>query len=168
MPAEITSTEYGNFPALEGFLEIPLETPAWEVDQDGYLSHFDGAPLVGENRVIPGRPGRWPVRSEIDENTFGLRMVFYGTHDYEGNAYADDDIDPIDGIRLNLRVFRANLLLPTAAAARPYEFHERTGDVWTGNVQVKPPLMLGRLGPTGARGVLTIKVPDGYLELDVP
>lgn len=158
---EITSSEYGLFPVVAGLLEIPLDTPAWGVES--YLQHFDSPPTVGDDRPITGNPGRLSMPDELDEAEVSLRMTFYGTHDYEGTPHSD----PIDGIRANLIVFRTNVMLPpgTADGSRPYEFHQRNGDVWTGDVKVKPPLGLGELGPLGARGILKIIVPGALLEL---
>jgi hypothetical protein len=153
MAAVITRAEYGIFAASAPHPAIPLNTPAWEcVD---YSPLYDTAPLVGANRAIPGVAGKLAVARERDEWQVSLRLVVLGSHDYEGNEYAE----PREGLRTNLRFLRTSVFRP--AITRTFTFYGIDEVAETGTVQVAPPFQPVFVGPAAARLVLNLVVPSG-------
>lgn len=157
MPAIITRDQYGVFPEWTSYPEIPLNTPAWECTEYGEI--YDAAPFIGENRAIPGVPGRLAMNREADQWAFTLRVTVFGQYDLEGNAYTDARV----GVRSNLRFLRTNLFRPSGV--RPFEFYDLDGTGEDGDVQVVPPFQPVFAGPAAARLLLNVLVPAS--ELDV-
>lgn len=159
MPAVITQPEYGILPVVGALPAIPLNTPAWDVES--YAEWLIFLELVGEDRIIPGNPGRLALPDEIDEAIVGLPFVIYGEQDLEGTPYADARV----GLRTNLRYLRTNLFRPpgTADGTRPFEFHDLDGvTVETADVKLRT----GTWGFPGsgsvvARTTLRLIIPAG-------
>lgn len=133
MPAVITRAEYGTLDVVGAFPSIPLNTPAW--DAESYFELYLPPEQVGEDRPIPGVTGRLAMPREWDEGIAGIPLVVYGTHDYQGVAYADARL----GLRTNLRFLRDNVFKPpgTADGTRPFTFHELGGAAYTEDVIVQ-------------------------------
>lgn len=101
---------------------------AWE--GLNYTQWYREGPVVGENRVIPGAPGRLEVDKELDELTFSQAMRFYGRKDKDGALHTD----PFVGVMANFRYFRKHVL--AYKSPRSVTFHERDGTTTAGSVQV--------------------------------
>lgn len=163
MPGVPTRAEYLSFDAIVGppaFPAIPMNSPAWDVLD--YAALYDGPPLVGEDRAIPGATvPRIAIGREIDESVVALRLVIYGDRSYDDVPYAD----PRVGVRANVEFLRSNLLLPpgTADGSRPVTFHRLDGTTDVGSVVVAGPLDAVPAGPTSVRGVLRLAIPAGFL-----
>lgn len=156
MPAVKTRVECLTFDEVGAIPDIPLNTPAWECQS--YAALTDAPPALGEDRHIPGLPGRLFMPREFDEGQVPLRIVVFGAADMEGTPYDD----PREGVRANLRFLRANLLLPQDAL-RAVTFERLDGGEETGNVVVVPPFQPVMLGPSNARIMLNLLIPDGML-----
>jgi len=154
-----STVEYLNFDAVGAFPSLALNLAGcWECTD--YAQMYDGPPVVGENRPIPGATGRLAVQREEDEAVINLPMVFRGVANHLGVPYADARI----GVRTNLRFFRTNILRPLAAqATRPVTFHRLDTGTESGDVIVQSPMAMAFQTPAKARGVLVLIVPAAVL-----
>lgn len=160
MPPVVTFAEYLSFDAYSTYPAVPMNTPAWDVLD--YSPFYDDPPMIGDDRPIPGSPGRLGIAREYDELDVALRMVIYGDADLEGTPYAD----PRVGVRANAEYLRANLLRAFPANAdgtRPVTFHRLDGGTAVGDVIPVAPLSLAPAGPTLLRAVLRLVIPAGFV-----
>lgn len=159
MPAVVTRAEYLSFDVVGAFPAVPMNTPAWDVVD--YSSLYDGPPVVGDDRPIPGSPGRLAVAREVDELVVALPLVVYGDRSYDDLPYADARI----GVRANLDYLRTNVVLPpgTSTGTRPVTFHRLDGTTRAGPAVVLSPLSVAVAGPTSVRAVLRLVIPAGSL-----
>lgn len=162
MPVVVTRGEYVVFDAVTSpsLPEIPGNTPGWETID--YSALYDLAPVIGDDRPIPGVAGRLAVPREEDELVAALPMRFIGSHDWEGDPYEDARI----GLRTNLRYFGENVVRPpgTTDGLRGITFHQLDGSTATAQVIVQSPLQVAfSPGSVLARAVLTLIIPAGSL-----
>lgn len=155
MPAVATRTEYLEFDAFDTIAAIPLNTPAWECES--YADFYD-ITIVGNDRAIPGVPGRLFQPRELDEHQVTLRVTIFGFEDWEGTPYDD----PRVGVRLNRLYLRDNLLLPQTTA-RPVTLYRLDGTTATGDVVVVPPFQPVMAGPAACRVTINLLVVAGVL-----
>lgn len=151
--------EFALFPVVGALPAVSTEVDgAWQAEH--YLELYAALEQLGEDRHVPGAPGRLAVPREEDELVFGIPLNVYGFKDPAGVAYADARV----GLRQNLRYLRTNLFRPpgTADGTRPFEFHELGGYVEGGDVIVAQG-ELGYGGPTLARVTIRVTVPAGLL-----
>lgn len=110
--------------------------PQVSLNIDGAWKVTDYSPLrrrfrVGENRVIPGSPGRLWVDREWDEQVAPLPMKIFGRKDYSGNPWSDH----FDGALENYNYLLDNVF--NILDLRSGTFTDRLTDVWTGSVAVE-------------------------------
>lgn len=151
--------EYLSFNSVGAIPALALNLAGcWEVTD--YAQMYDAPPVVGDDRVVPGSPGRLAVLREEDERVVSLPMQFFGDANYAGTPYTDQRV----GMRSNLAYFRTNIMRPGTAATRAVTFHRLDGTTTeTGSVVVLPPLQVALVGPMMARAVLTFVIPAGVL-----
>lgn len=118
--------EYVTFAAVGGFDAVDTWTPAWK--GLNYTPWYRMGPRVGEDRVIPGAPGRLAVPREIDELRFSQQMRFDGRRTRAGAVNAD----PFAGVMVSFLYFRKHVL--DYLSARSATLHERDGSTSTGTV----------------------------------
>lgn len=156
MPEVVTSIEYLSFDADSPHPAIALNTPAWKVTSYTALRKRT---RVGENRPIPGAPGRLYVPREWDEQTVVLPMKINGRLDHEGDAHEDW----FDGVDVNHQYLLDHIV--DVLAERDVTFHRRDGATFQGSVVVDEwePSDVPKSGGTDLVSFLTLKVMDGYL-----
>lgn len=160
MPTVITpNVEWLEFDADSPLPMVPTATPGWTVLD--YTPLRLRPPKLGENRHVPGRPGRLAVDKEWDELTVPLPIRIVGRADWEGDTYAD----PFEGVDTNHAYLQDNVI--DVLTSRAITFHRRDGSVWTGEANDFQ-LTVG-VDPQSAgdvlTGVLAFKIPDGFLTL---
>ena len=146
----VTATEYIT---IDG---VPLSTPAWTTTDLTEL--LDGPENRGSNLVIPRRPGAI-FRAKIrDSKIVNIPIVIFGDRDAENNVHAD----PRQGLIDNINALKAALFMPSFPSARLLTYYRASGNV-EATCQTTPKLDISPIGPTTARGVLTIEIPSGVL-----
>jgi hypothetical protein len=156
MPTVIKGREWLTFESLGALDQVPTGTPAWMgLDYTGLRRLI----RVGEDRVIPGAPGRLAVDRELDELVTTIPLRIRGNRDWEGNAYADTFL----GLDLNHQYLRDNVL--DVLDLREVTFHDRHGVEWTGEmfVQMWEPSVDPNSEGDVIIGPLTVVVPAGRL-----
>lgn len=120
--------EYVTFAAAGGLDEVstwtPGDPPAWK--GLNYTPWYRMGPRVGDDRPIPGTPGRLAVAREIDELRFSQQMRFNGRHDRTGAVNAD----PFVGVMASFLYFRKHVL--DYLSPRSVTLHRRSGATSTG------------------------------------
>lgn len=125
----MAQVEYVTFAAVGALDAVDTwKDGAWE--GLNYTPWYRTGPVLGENRHIPGSPGRLVVAKELDQLSFTQQMRFKGRKSSAGVAHAD----PFVGVMANLRYFRKHVL--DYKASRSVTFHERDGTTTSGSVQV--------------------------------
>ncbi len=152
MSYTVTATEYI---AIDG---VPLSTPAWITTDLSELN--DGPENRGSNLIVPRRPGAVIRRRVRDSRIVNIPIVIFGDKDAENNAYADAR----EGLLDNIDALKKALRMPNTAlsATRLLTYYRPTGTV-EAIVQTTQKLDIEQIGPTTARGVLTIEIPAGVL-----
>lgn len=152
----LTLTEYLTFEADGIYDETSSHTYGWKV--------IDYTPLrrrtrVGENRPIPGAPGRLYVPREWDEQTVVLTWKINGRREPDGTLYTD----PFDGVDLNHQIILDNVV--NNLALRAVTFTDRHAATFTGDVVVDDwePSVDPQSGGDQILAAMTLKIPAGWL-----
>lgn len=111
-----------------------LNTWGWMI-QDLRPLWFE-ASYIGDNRVVPGSPGRVGYPNELDEGFFSLVFWVTGAYTSLGVAYSD----PVVGLQTNLDAIIANVTGPvtTGTGSRSCVLDMPTGANRNANVQFDP------------------------------
>lgn len=152
----LTLTEYLVFATSGSFAETSSHTHGWKI--------IDYTPLrrrtrVGEDRPIPGAPGRLYVPREWDEQTVVLTWKINGRWDADGVAHSD----PFDGVDLNHQVILDNVV--NNLAARAVTFTDRHAATFDGEVVIEDwePSVDPSSGGDQIISPMTLKIPAGWL-----
>lgn len=152
----LTLTEYLTFAADSPFAEVDTHTYGWKVIDYTSLRRRT---RVGEDRVIPGSPGRLYVPREWDEQTAVLTFKIKGDFDKDGTAYSDS----FEGVDENHQYLLDNVV--NNLGLRSVTFNVRDGGTWTGSVVVVDwePSVDPSSGGDQIIAPLTLKIPAGWL-----
>lgn len=123
----LTRPEYATFDAGGSYSEVDSHTYGWKVIDYTSLRRRT---RVGEDRPIPGSPGRLYVPREWDEHTAVLTWRINGAYDKDGTPYGD----PFEGVDLNHQFILDNLV--NVLGLIGFTLHDRQGVDWAGNIVV--------------------------------
>lgn len=156
MPTVITSDEYLEFDADSPYPAVPMNTPAWKITD---YTNLRRRVRVGEDRPIPGSPGRLYIPREFDELVCDLPLRIFGARDWQNNLYSDSWL----GVDLNHSYLRDNVF--DVLGERDVTFHTRHGSSWTGTMVVEnwAPVVDPNSGGDVLGGTLTVAIPAGML-----
>lgn len=148
--------EYVTFAAATPAAEVVSHTYGWKVLDYTSLRRRT---RVGENRAIPGAPGRLYVPREWDEQTVVLTWRITGDYDKDGVAYSD----PLVGVDTNHQFILDNLV--NRLESRAVTFTDRHGVDFTGAAVVEDwePAVDPNSGGEVIIAPLTLKIPAGWL-----
>lgn len=148
--------EYATFDAGGSYTDVDSHTYGWKVVDYTSLRRRT---RVGEDRPIPGSPGRLYVPREWDEQTVVLTWHINGRWDSSGTPYSDT----FEGVDANHQVILDNVV--NVLAEIGVSFNARDGSTWTGNVVVDDwePSVDPASGGDKIIAALTLKVPAGWL-----
>jgi hypothetical protein len=147
---------------VEVYLEVnsvPLDTHAWRVLSYGDL--FSAPAVRGDDRIMPGAPGRRALRRLVDATVKSLSLHVYGWRDQDGGAIAD----PLEGLLTHAAYLRANLGLglTTGDGTVPAVFHRGSLANLTGDVTVLAISDWQNVGGREATFRLDLSIPAGEL-----
>lgn len=150
-------TEYLTFEADSPLAEVDSHTYGWKVIDYTSLRRRT---RVGEDRVIPGAPGRLYVPREWDEQTVVLTWKINGRYDKDGTPYSD----PFEGVDLNHQYLLDNVV--NSLDLRAVTFTDRHAATFTGSVVVEDwePSVDPASGGDQLISPMTLKIPAGWLE----
>lgn len=136
---------------------VPMSTPAWRLTNSHVF--WDGADTRGDNRIIPGAAGVRAKRVRTAQTQVSLIVAVFGSHDWEGNEYADANV----GLWTNLEYLKDYVTDPTntgdgtRAAVLHVPGGTRTGDIQVRKLRTLP------LSPTDLELTIDIIIPAGAL-----
>jgi hypothetical protein len=141
------------------YLEIDAwvsETPAWTCLD--YTPLKEAANQRGGDLLIPGAAGVVPYQRRITVTEKSLPFHIYGTHDSDGEPYADG----FDGLQANIDEINDSIVEPTGIGdgTREALWHLPDGSTRGAFVHVLE-LKLSRVAPIHARAILKISIPVG-------
>jgi hypothetical protein len=152
----LTIVENLTFAADSPLAEVDSHTYGWKVVDYTSLRRRT---RVGENRPIPGSPGRLYVPREWDEQTVVLTFHINGRWDKDGTPYGDS----VEGVDLNHQYLLDNIV--NSLDLRAVSFEDRHGATFEGNVVVEDwePSVDPSSGGDKIIAPLTLKIPAGWL-----
>ncbi len=149
---------------VDGILTISsvaLHTPGWAVLDVTPL--WNPADQRGQDLLIPGLSGVYPLRRRVTVSERSLRMIISGYHDKDGNAYSD----PRLGLFENINYLNTNVVQPIGGnGLRTAVLTAPAGDAayMTGSVHVLG-LEIGDQVAGVAKAVLRVSIPSGRLSV---
>lgn len=138
---------------------VPLDTHAWRCLSYGDL--FSAPAVRGDDRILPGAPGRRAYKRVVDATVKSLSMQVFGYKDQDGGAIAD----PLEGLLTHAAYLRANLGLAesTGDGTVPATFHRGSLGNLTGDVTVLAITDWQNIGGREATFRLDLSIPAGEL-----
>lgn len=139
---------------------ISLLKRAWSVTGPSGLSLLDDDPATrgGENRVLPGSPGRHSLPRRVDQTVYQLPFHVCGAIDPDDDPYDD----PVMGLTLNMAFLREFVTSPPTPPATTRSAVRTLPDTTTTGAEVQAALVYGDLlGKYDRPAVLFLTVPAG-------
>lgn len=117
-------------------------------------------PLIGSDRVIPGRTGAVPFRRRATAGTFSLEMLIIGDVDPAGTVTSGSRVGQMD---TNIDYLITNLCTQptTTAGTQVAVYTKATAATVTRDIHVLGLTVGESVGLGKVRAVLDISVPDG-------
>lgn len=150
-PSQAEYLDIGGIPlCVEGAWEWLDLSPLWQ-----------GADKRGSDRLVPGAVGVVPYPRRATVSLRAIEGYIHGFRDYNGVPFADVR----DGLEANVAFLQENIEETPATPAdgtRVATLHLPSGATKTGDVHVLA-LRLSAFGPSAARAVWELSIPDGSL-----
>lgn len=136
--------------------EVSSHTYGWKVVD---YTNLRKRTKVGQNRPIPGTPGRLYVPQEFDETIVVLTWKINGKYEADGTPYSDS----FDGVDLNHQVILDNIV--NLNILRAVAFTDRHDVEFDGSVVVDnwEPSVDPNSGGDALISPMTLKIPGGWL-----
>lgn len=112
----------------------PLNTPAWDIPN--LVRLWAEASVRGENKLLPGAPGRRSYPTRLDQTEHDLAFFIYGNTDLDGSL----NTEPWVGLQTHLDDLWSNVFAPVTVGrgVRVGVLTLPSGTVRTAHVQIEP------------------------------